>query len=321
MKREHRFEVVIVSIIVLMAAFYARAEYIPSFADRHLQSASDTWGLPVSDAGAWFSAWTLGDGQAFAVIAADPLGLEFGDDLKDPGYRYQRAGYSWLVWVGSGGQPGLIPYAMAAVGGLAVIGTLILAISLRKRLGPSAWFLVLNPALYLGFAGDTAEPLAILLLGLALASSHPWAGAALGAVRPDYLLALLGRWKSFAYGVTAATLLVGYAAIRFGFESLFPPGARLLGLPLVGYLENPTVAGWVLAACAVATLAIGLRYRNLAWTAVGLYVLCFSDTVLFAPVNAWRAAGLIPVLWAFGPRPAASQWVTEAADSPVAAVV
>ncbi len=259
--------------------------------------------------GAWFSAWTLGDGQAFAVIASDPLGLEFGDDLKDPGYRYQRAGYAWLVWVGSAGQPNLIPYAMAAVGGLAVIGTLILAISLRKRQGPAAWFLVLNPALYIGFAGDTAEPLAILLLGLALASSRPWAGAALGAVRPDYLLALLGRWKTFAYGVAATALVVGYATLRFGFGSLFPPGARLFGLPLAGYFESSTLAGWILAACAVATLVIGIRYRNWTWIVVGLYVLCFSYTVLFAPVNAWRAAGLMPVLWAFGPRPNASQAV------------
>jgi hypothetical protein len=320
MRREHRFEVVIVSIIVLMAAFYARAEYIPSFADEHLEVAADRWGLPVSDAGAWFSAWTLGDGQAFAVIAADPLGLEFGDDLKDPGYRYQRAGYAWLVWVGSAGQPGLIPYAMAAVGGLAVIGTLILAISLRKRHGPMAWFLVLNPALYIGFAGDTAEPLAILLLGLALASSRPWAGAALGAVRPDYLIALLGRWKTLAYGVAVAALVVGYSIIRFGVGSLFPPGARLFGLPLAGYFESPTVAGWILAACAVATLAIGVRYRNWAWAVVGLYVLCFSYSVVFAPVNAWRAAGLMPVLWAFGPRPVGGQEPVAPAESSVVAV-
>jgi hypothetical protein len=320
MQSEHRFEVVAISVIVLLTAFYVRAEYIPPWAGENLKIAEEKWDLPVSGVSAWFSAWTLGDGQAFAVIAADPLGLEFGDDLKDPGYRYQRAGYSWLVWAGSAGQPGLIPYAMAAVGGLAVIGTLILAISLRKRLGSAAWFLVLNPALYIGFAGDTAEPLAILFLGLALASSRPWAGAALGVTRPDYLLALLGRWKTFAYGVAAAALVVGYALIRFGFGSLFPPDARLFGLPLAGYLETPTLAGWALAILALATVVIGARHRNWTWVVVGVYVLCFSYTVVLDPVNAWRAAGLMPVLWAFGPRVSRSQDASEPEESSVAAI-
>ena len=319
MRREHRFEIVVVSLIALMTAFYVRAEYIPPWADQNLELAVEKWGLPVSDVGPWFSAWTLGDGQAFAVIASDPLGLEIGDELRDPGYRYQRAGYSWLVWAGSGGQPGLIPYALAAVGGLAIIGILILAISRRERLGPLVWFLVLNPALYIGFAGDTAEPLAILFLGLALASSRPWAGVALGVTRPDYLLALLGRWKTFGYGVAAAALLVGYAVIRFGFETLIPGGARLFGLPLAGYIENPSAAGWALAVLAVVTLAIGVRFRNWTWVVVGLYVLCFSHTVVLDPVNAWRAAGLMPVLWAFGPRVATTQGTAEPEDSPVAA--
>jgi len=320
MRREHRFEIGVVSLIVLLTAFYVRAEYIPPWAERNLELAEEKWGLPVSDVGPWFSAWTLGDGQAFAVIASDPLGLEFGGELRDPGYRYQRAGYSWLVWVGSGGQAGLIPYAMAAVGALAVVGTLILGVSLRERLGPSAWLLVLNPALYIGFAGDTAEPLAILFLGLALASSRPWAGLALGVTRPDYLLALLGRWKILAYGVTAGALLVGYALIRFGFEALIPEGARLFGLPLVGYVESPSPAGWALAFLAAVTLAIGVRFRNWTWVVVGLYVLCFSYTVVLEPVNAWRAAGLMPVLWAFGARVAKIQGSTEPEESAVTAI-
>ena len=320
MRREHRPEVLVVSVIVLLTAFYVRAEYVPPWAERNLELAEGKWDLPVSDVGPWFSAWTLGDGQAFAVIASDPLGLEIGDDLRDPAYRYQRAGYSWLVWAASGGQRGLIPYAMAAVGALAVVGTLVLAISLRERLGPSVWFLVLNPALYIGFAGDTAEPLAILFLGLSLASNHPWAGAALGVTRPDYLLALLGRWKTFAFGVGAALLVVGYSVVRFGIETLLPQGARLFGFPMAGYVESPSVAGWVLALLALATLAKGARYRNWTWVVVGLYVLCFSQTVVLEPVNAWRAAGLMPVLWAFGPWVAPAQEVAEPEGSPVAAV-
>ena len=306
-----------VSVIVLLGAFYVRAEYIPPWAERNLEIAEEKWDLPVSDVSPWFSAWTLGDGQAYAVIAADPLGLRFGDDLREPGYRYQRAGYSWLVWAASGGQAGLIPYALGLVGALAVIGSLLLAISLRERLGPAAWFIVLNPALFIGFAGDTAEPLAILLLGLTLASNSVLAAIALGVTRPDYLIAALGRWKPFLAGIAAAALLAAYAVFRFGLEGLIPNGGRL-GLPLAGYLEHPSLAGWVLAALAAGTGVIGIKYRNWTWVAVGLFVLCFSYDVLEFPVNAWRAAGLMPVLWAFGPVVTRAQELGSAEVAPAA---
>ena len=306
--------------IVLLTAFYVRAEYIPPWADRNLEIAEEKWGLPVAEAGEWFSAWTLGDGQAFAVIAADPLGLEFGDELREPGYRFQRAGYSWLAWAASAGQPRLVPYALALVGALAVVGTLVLAISLRDRLGPSAWFLVLNPALYIGFAGDTAEPLAILLLGLTLASNSIWAAMALGVTRPDYLLAALGRWRPFLAGLVAAALLALYAIFRFGLEGVIPSGGRL-GLPLVGYFQHPSVAGWSLALLAIGTGLIGIRHRNWTWVAVGLFVLCFSYDVLETPVNAWRAAGLMPVMWAFGPEVTRAQDEGSMADSRMLAAV
>ncbi len=306
-----------VSVIVLLGAFYVRAEYVPPWAERNLEIAEEKWDLPVSDVSPWFSAWTLGDGQAYAVIAADPLGLRFGDDLREPGYRYQRAGYSWLVWAASGGQAGLIPYALGLVGALAVIGSLLLAISLRERLGPAAWFIVLNPALFIGFAGDTAEPLAILLLGLTLASNSVLAAIALGVTRPDYLIAALGRWKPFLAGIAAAALLAAYAVFRFGLEGLIPNGGRL-GLPLAGYLEHPSLAGWVLAALAAGTGVIGIKYRNWTWVAVGLFVLCFSYDVLEFPVNAWRAAGLMPVLWAFGPVVTRAQELGSAEVAPAA---
>jgi hypothetical protein len=318
-RSEHRLEILVVSVIVLLAAFYVRAEYIPPWAERNLAVAEEKWGLPVSGVSPWFSAWTLGDGQAYAAIAADPLALELGDHLRGAGYRYQRAGYSWLTWVVSGGQRVAIPYALAAVGALAVIGTLMLAISLRTRLGPTAWFLVLNPALYIGFAGDTAEPMAILLLGMTLASNSVLAAVALGVTRPDYLIAVLGRWRPFLAGLGVAAILAIYVTVRFGLETMVPGGA--LGLPFVNYIEKPSIAGWLLAALAVATGVIGLRYRNWTWVVVGLFVLCFSYDVLEEPVNAWRAAGLMPVLWAFGPRVVGTQRVAEPEGSPAAAAV
>jgi hypothetical protein len=120
--------------------------------------------------------------------------------------------------------------------------------------------------------------------------------------------------------VAAAALVVGYAVIRFGFETLLPQGAKLFGVPLTGYLESPTLAGLALAVLALVTLVVGARHRNWTWVAVGVYILCFSYTVVLDPVNAWRAAGLMPVLWAFGPRPSRSQDVTEPEDSSVAAI-
>ena len=61
-----------------------------------------------------------------------------------------------------------------------------------------------------------------------------------------------------------------------------------------------TVAGWILAVIAVATLSFGIRDRDWAWVASGLLVLCLGSDVTADPVNAWRAAGMLPVLWAFG---------------------
>ena len=311
-------ELTIVVGIVLLAAFYARSEYIPPWAERNLEIAEEKWELPVSDVGPWFSAWTLGDGQAFAVIAADPLGLRFGDDLRDPGYRYQRAGYSWLGWAASAGQAKFVPYGLAFVGAVAVIGTLLLSISLRARLGPSSWFLVVNPALYIGFAGDTAEPVAILFLALSLASNAAWAAIALGVTRPDFLLAMIGRWKPLLTGIAAAGIVALYSLWHFGLGTMLPK-ADLLGLPFGGYLEHPTIAGGVLALAATLTFLLGVRYRNWAWMVVGAYVVCFAAVVTADPVNAWRAAGLMPVLWAFGPEVKRDQVSDPAAEAPAVA--
>jgi hypothetical protein len=188
---------------------------------------------------------------------------------------------------------------MALGGAIFVASNFILASKVRERLGLRAWLMVANPALYIGFAGDTAEPMAMFFLGLALAVGAVWAGAVLGVTRPDWLIATLWRWKPFLGGVAAAVLLGLYAVAIFGFDGMVATAGRL-GVPFGGYLAHPSAAGWLLAAFALATVARGLQRRDWAWVAVGTFVLCFSDDVLMAPVNAWRVAGLIPVLWAFG---------------------
>jgi hypothetical protein len=294
-----RREAWIVGIGVVVLAILARYAWLPNAWEFALQQAADTWGLPVTDVGRWFSAWALGDGQAFAVIAADPLGLEIGDRLGYPAYRYGRAGFGWLAWAASLGRAEWVPYGLAIVGSLAVVATLVLAVRLRPSLGPKAWLIILNPAVFIAFAGDTAETLGIFALALAISSGYWWASAAVGVIRESYIVALVGRWRSMVWGLASALLLAVLWALRFGFESGQYGGN--LGLPLIGYFEAPSLQAAVLAVVAATTLAVGLRFRDWGWVASGLFVLCFTHWVVESPVNGWRAAGLLFVIWAFGP--------------------
>lgn len=299
MIRKRPLEIMLVSVIVLLFAFYARYEYIPNFGDQHVAVASERYNIDFGQPGPWFSAWSLGDGQAFAVIAADPTGGLLGVEVKEPVYRFARAGYGWLAGALIFGNTHLIPFALAAVGSASVIALLLVAVKLRDRLGPKAWLIILNPAVFLGFAGDTTEPLGVLVLTLAMASSSVWAAIALGVTRPTYALALLGRWVSFAVAVAAAVGLLVYSLFRFGLDEGLSGGR--FDLPLVAYFEHSTIAGWLLALAALVTTLIGVKSRNLAWVVSGVAVLMLGTDVTENPVNLWRAAGMLPVLWAFGP--------------------
>ncbi len=305
-----RFEVALVVLITLGAAFYTRVEYVPTWADRHVDLAEERMGLKVGDPPPLFSAWSLGDGQAFAVIAADPTGSRLAKVVGEPTYRFSRAGFGWLAWALSLGRERWVPYSMAAAGALAITANLALAIHLRDRLGPKTWLLILNPAIYLAFGGDTAESLGAFFLALAMATGSRWGAVALGVTRPSYLVALLRRPRVFAWGLAAAALLASYGLVRFGFD-LTQFGGRL-GLPLVGYLDEPNPLSLLVALLALGTLVIGIRQRDWSWIVAGVFVLGFTSAVVENPVNAWRAAGMLPVLWAFGPN-----YVPMAASDPV----
>ncbi len=288
------------ALIVISVALWARYEYIPPFADRHVEVAAERYDLDISEPGAWFSAWSLGDGQAFAVIAADPSGVKLSGEIKEPAYRYTRAGYGWAATLGSLGRETWIPYGLAVVGTLAIVGTLALAARLRDRLGARAWLIVANPALYLGFAGDTAEPLGIFLLVWALGGGSLIASALLGITRPSYLVALAGRLRQIVVGVIATIAILVYGFLRFSSAQFVPDGGRV-AVPFTAYLENSSLLGWVLAALAVVTLLVGIWRKDWAWGAAALLVVSLGTDVTLDPVNAWRAAGMLPVLWAFGP--------------------
>jgi hypothetical protein len=305
MLRRYQPEIVLVTALVVVSAFYARLEYIPSFADRHVAVAEEKYGFDVGEPGPWFSAWSLGDGQAYAMIAVDPTGDKLAEHVSEAGYRFARAGYGWSTWAFALGEPHLVPYALAAVGGLSLVGVLLVAIRIRRSLGARAWLLVLNPALFAGFAGDTSEPLGILMLAFTMAWGSWVAAVFLGVTRPTFLVGVWGRWRLFVPGVVAAASLALYSLFAFGAEALFPAGGRL-ALPFLAYVEHLSIWGLILAGVATATVILGIRERDWSWAMAGILVLCFGPDVLRDPINAWRAAGFIPVLWAFGPNFAAT---------------
>jgi len=301
MLSRHRLEVALVSAVVVLAAFWVRFEYIPPFPDRQIEVSESKYGFDVGEPSQWFSAWSVGDGQAYVMIALDPTGQKLADEIPEAGYRFARAGYGWAGFVVSLGRDTFVPQALAIVGALALLGVLVLAISLREKVGPRAWLLVLNPALYIGFAGDTSEPLGILLLLIALTSSSALAAGLVGMTRPTYLIALWGKWRALAIGVAAATVIALYGLIVFGASAMVPDAGRL-GVPFLGYFLEPNLWSLVLVAAAVATVVIGYRTRDWAWVVAGVFVVCFGRLVVEDPVNSWRAAGFLPVLWALGPR-------------------
>lgn len=296
-----RLEVALAITIVLVTAVFIRDLWVPAVAERHLEEAERKYDLELGEPNRWFSSWTIGDGQAFAVIAADPTGMKLSREVKEPVYRFSRAGYGWLSYVASTGQERWVPFGLGLVGGLAVIGNLVLAIHLRSRLGPRVWVLMANPVLYMGFAGDTAEPLALFFLTIAIAFGGSWAAVALGVTRPSYLLGLSRRPRALVVGVLSATLLLVYSIVRFGTDGLIS-GAGRIGIPFAAYFENPSIAGWVLALAATVTLLMGVRGRDWSWILSGLLVISLGSDVTRVIENAWRASGMLPVLWVFGLR-------------------
>jgi hypothetical protein len=46
---------------------------------------------------------------------------------------------------------------------------------------------------------------------------------------------------------------------------------------------------------------VGLKWRDFGWLGAGALVLLLGSAVTEYPVNAFRVAGMLPVLWAFGP--------------------
>jgi hypothetical protein len=125
------------------------------------------------------------DGVYYYTIGRDPLARGPEHLLIDaPAYRYGHAGFGWLSWLTSAGDPGRLPIAMlvvilecAAIAGAA-------AALLARDLGLSPWFglaVALNPGLVYSASVLTSEAagLAALLVGLyAWRRGRRWPAAA-----------------------------------------------------------------------------------------------------------------------------------------------
>ena len=284
----------------MAACYLATVAFVPANWHEHLVRLEGAIGIPVTSIAPWYSRWAIGDGVAFAIIATDPLGFDLGQSLFGPGYRYQRAGFGWVLWAVSLGQAEFVPYAMVLVGLSCIVALFVLARKYREVLGPASWLLVLNPAVFIAVLGATAEALGVLLLVLATASGGSRWSIPLGLTRPTFLIALVSRGRAFFLGVLATACLFGFGVWQFGWDLGQYTGRATL--PFFGFIEAASLGSWIVALSALVTLLVGLMRRDLAWIASGGFVLCFSSLVVENPFNALRAAGMLPVLWAFGPR-------------------
>lgn len=263
----------------------------------HYSVVSDLTGINFGDWPDIFYSGGGGDGEVFAVLASDPLGNGPSQLIPAVIYRFARVGFSWLAWAFSFGQEGLVLPALFFIGLISLAAVGFLSGFWRQRLGAKSWLLVLNPALYIGFVGDTAEPLGILLLVLALAGSGPLAAAALGITRPTYATALFGRWRSLSVALASGVAVV-ILAVQLFDAPIFGTLDGAFSLPFIAYFSQPSIGGFAVLAAGVVTLALGVVRRDLAWLASGLLVLVLGEGVTANPINAVRAVGMLPVLWA-----------------------
>ena len=271
-------------------------------------------GTDVGPDVAFFGAGLHGDAAIFTIIGLDPLGGDLGQRLNEPAYRYQRFGYSWTALGLTGGADGLILLGLSLIGLASAAGMAYLASTLNEPLGWRSWLLIANPAVLLGVINDTAEPLALLMMILALSATVPLlrvaSGVAVAVVRPSYLVALFGRWWVFVPALVVAVAAKVAWSLRFGDSVL--SGSIAVDLPFLGILENPSLLGWLVTLAGLATALVGAWKRDWGWVAGGLFVLAFSAGVFHTPTNAVRAAGYLPVLWAFGPNWKPSRAATQA---------
>lgn len=272
--------------------------------------------------------WTLGDGQAFVTIAADPLAEGPVRGLDLPAYRMARVGWSLLIRGLALGDIDQLPVAvtLASLGSFAALA--MYAVRLVPLWGPRALLVPLTPGVLVGFVQGTAEILGALLLVVAMTAQHTAsasvAGVLLGITRPSYATALPGahRWLPALIGaVASAAILQAVLTNGLGLRT-FGMGSGHFDVPFGGYLTAISNSGWTevvvrntgIGIILVAALAgycldrrVGRGYR-LACFATAVLVLCLPAIAVIQPGSYLRVTGGAMILLMM-PRP-----VTEVVD-------
>ena len=171
---KHLFVGVAVLIIGLGVRFAMVRTAEPPLSAADLARFEETYGLDLPtwyESTPFFLLWSRGDGQAFVALASDLDLSGPARELAVPVYRFSRAGYAWLGRLAALGRPGWVPVGLMMVNALALLAVGAMASVMAQRRGPVSYMLAANPALYVGFASDTAEPLGIALLTAALVAS------------------------------------------------------------------------------------------------------------------------------------------------------
>ncbi len=204
-----------------------------------------------------------GDGQAFGAIAQDPLLQRPAviGSRSEYAYRAQRPLWAYGAWALSGGQPGLVGWALAL---LTVVScgaaTGVVALLLRERGAPVWWALAVPLVGVQALQGLTPELAALALLGggILLWERHRPAAAAAALC-----LAALTR-ESMLVGVAALVVWElahrGDQGGRAGRRRLLP-----LGAPFAVY------ATWVaILRIQIGALPFGVANSRLTFPGVGL---------------------------------------------------
>jgi hypothetical protein len=263
-----------------------------------------------------------GDGQAFAAIAQDPslARPQVIGSSSDYAYRAQRPLWSDVAWVGSGGQPALVPWVLAALAVCSgAAATWVMALVLVRRRVSPWWALLVVLVGVRAVMGFTPELAAFAFLGAGLlcwsARREGWAIAALccaALTRESMLVGVAGLavWELARHPRTRAAvgrvlvlgvpfvvygLWVGFIYLRLATLPYGSSAARL-GLPGVGLASalghgtDPTsVLAGATAAALVTVLAVAVaRDDILTWITAG-----FAGFVALLGPAVWTTDGLV----------------------------
>jgi hypothetical protein len=207
------------------------------------------------------------DGQWFLGLGYDPtLTKGFADGFDMPRYRAGRPLYAMVGWALAGGVWGLVPYALLAVGPLALALGAAATGRLLSAYGRSRWWglgFAAVPGVVVGVTHATAEPLALALaaLGLSLALGIG-AGTRPIAAGAAFAAAALTKETYLAFALVAALALAlaGWrrpASWRAAAAVALPPAVLLAGWWLYVALLVPASAGNEKALEAVGAPAAG----------------------------------------------------------------